>query len=768
MTDSFPNEPAPFITFYSFKGGVGRSMALVNVAGILAGRGFRVLAIDLDLEAPGISYLMGKERAEGEESPPGFVDLVLQGVKQPKQSDLFRAQPAELVERYTQPYAIPEELQHSDEGSLRIMPAGRFDANYGQRLNDLALGKLYAEGYGWRVIQAFKKKVQESRAFDYVFVDSRTGFSEESGICTRDLADYLVIVTGLNHQNTEGTARFLQALKASEPQLKDFRVVLSPMPIGEDELADQRQAEIQRRLSDAWGEEVSVSLQIPYHPRLAITEEPYVFSRSRGPLYQAYRSVEREVLVMLGHTANELSTKISEVISRGEPERAVETMRRLIKLDHGRQRLFDIFMTLNDEDISEKMEPVLSFIGENLADIPAPLYEFAAHRLAQLKRPEAALFYERAIEQQPDDIKLLNDYAVFLKNVWGDHEAAEQYYRRALEVDPRHGGVLTNYASFLTDVRSDHEAAEEHYQRALEVAPQHVDVLTNYASFLTDVRSGHDQAEEHYRRALEVDPKNVNALNHYASFLTDVRGDHDAAEEHYRRVLEVDPKNAGALNNYANFLTDVRRDHDRAEKYYRRALEADPQYVDVLHNYAVFLWRVRGDYDAAEEHYRRALEVDPKHAGVLGNYASFLTDVRGDHKAAKEYYRRALEVEPDDANTLGNYAKLLFIQGRPDEGAEMLRKAFAREPEEAALNCALYFYAYAYAWTEWPDALAKLKVLLLKGERSKGWKLGENARAAREQGHPEPEFVEALAKVVSDEESIETLEQFPVWWDVLT
>ena len=32
-------------------------MALINTAAILAGRGFRVLVIDLDLEAPGISYL---------------------------------------------------------------------------------------------------------------------------------------------------------------------------------------------------------------------------------------------------------------------------------------------------------------------------------------------------------------------------------------------------------------------------------------------------------------------------------------------------------------------------------------------------------------------------------------------------------------------------------------------------------------------------------------------------------------------------------------
>ena len=34
---------ACFFTFYSFKGGVGRSMAMANVADILARRGLRVL-----------------------------------------------------------------------------------------------------------------------------------------------------------------------------------------------------------------------------------------------------------------------------------------------------------------------------------------------------------------------------------------------------------------------------------------------------------------------------------------------------------------------------------------------------------------------------------------------------------------------------------------------------------------------------------------------------------------------------------------------------
>lgn len=51
------NVKLPFVvTFYSFKGDVGRSTSLALVANILANRGYRIVMIDFDLEAPGLSF----------------------------------------------------------------------------------------------------------------------------------------------------------------------------------------------------------------------------------------------------------------------------------------------------------------------------------------------------------------------------------------------------------------------------------------------------------------------------------------------------------------------------------------------------------------------------------------------------------------------------------------------------------------------------------------------------------------------------------------
>src|ERR1035437_8958779 len=131
-------------------------MALINTAGILAGRrGFRVLVLDLDLEAPGLSYLdpelpdVSPEQTQRQlPLQSGFVDLLSDAQERGAKAHLFTLSAAELEARYTQRIRIPASLREFPDGSLRIMPAGRFDRNYAQRLDALNLSALYREGLG--------------------------------------------------------------------------------------------------------------------------------------------------------------------------------------------------------------------------------------------------------------------------------------------------------------------------------------------------------------------------------------------------------------------------------------------------------------------------------------------------------------------------------------------------------------------------------------------------------------------------------------------
>src|SRR5580692_11373070 len=66
-------------TFYSFKGGVGRTMALANVAALLAKWGYSILIVDWDLEAPGLERFfasLSPEIGNLRSTKPGIVDLM--------------------------------------------------------------------------------------------------------------------------------------------------------------------------------------------------------------------------------------------------------------------------------------------------------------------------------------------------------------------------------------------------------------------------------------------------------------------------------------------------------------------------------------------------------------------------------------------------------------------------------------------------------------------------------------------------------------------
>jgi len=65
-------------TFYSYKGGVGRSMGLANIAEWYYLQGLRVVMIDWDLEAPGLEnfFYDDPEQIETIRSQLGIIDLL--------------------------------------------------------------------------------------------------------------------------------------------------------------------------------------------------------------------------------------------------------------------------------------------------------------------------------------------------------------------------------------------------------------------------------------------------------------------------------------------------------------------------------------------------------------------------------------------------------------------------------------------------------------------------------------------------------------------
>ena len=109
------------VSFFSFKGGVGRTTTLVATALTLARHGHRVAVVDLDLESPGISTFF---LPDTEESPPGMIDYLLEKNIQGKNWKL--KDHLELVK--------DPKLLGDTEKSLPILSAGNVDNNYLEKL----------------------------------------------------------------------------------------------------------------------------------------------------------------------------------------------------------------------------------------------------------------------------------------------------------------------------------------------------------------------------------------------------------------------------------------------------------------------------------------------------------------------------------------------------------------------------------------------------------------------------------------------------------
>src|SRR5258708_6289222 len=80
------------VTFYSCKGGTGRSMALANFAWALAANGQRVLAVDWDLEAPGLHryfhpFLVDPELRDTDGLIDAFWELAAAGLQTVKAAE---------------------------------------------------------------------------------------------------------------------------------------------------------------------------------------------------------------------------------------------------------------------------------------------------------------------------------------------------------------------------------------------------------------------------------------------------------------------------------------------------------------------------------------------------------------------------------------------------------------------------------------------------------------------------------------------------------
>jgi cellulose biosynthesis protein BcsQ/Tfp pilus assembly protein PilF len=612
-----------FVAFYSFKGGVGRSMALINAACILAGHGRRVLAIDLDLEAPGISYLVLREK-QGARPTKGFVDFIYDILTSKTQSPLVGPAAPRALLRYTTELSLPSDFKRAAGGSLRIMPAGKMDRGYEQRRQDIDLHRLYLEQKGEPIVQHLRQLIVASKQFDYVLIDSRTGFADEAGISVRDLADHVIVLHGLNHQNVEGTARFLKRFKVRAPRFEQMGMafVASPIPLGEDDLREKRMRIAESTFKRALNRATKIRLEIPYHPRLALDESPFIFRGTQSALHSAYGRIEDQVRTFNADTVLQWTKRFRDLVSKDQPTLAIDALHKLGTLSPETAK-FRATRALQ-ESVGKKNFPVYWEYVKSIGEIDVGALTTAIeHYNRTEQKTEASKLYEELLPRIQEDSERLAEAAQFFSTLQKDLAKAEELYKKAVMLSPKNALVLARYGNFLEHNLTQYTKAAALYRRAAKADPGSNRALIMLGQLLQKRNRNAALVEKTFRRAIEVTPGDPDAKWCLALLLARQNRSPQEAEALMRECAGFTPYKAPALAALAVILWQNTRNYQEARKQFNLALALDSLSSNTAANYAGFLLARGSDLNEAEKQIEEAWGLAYKQGGQIAAELAF-------------------------------------------------------------------------------------------------------------------------------------------------
>ncbi len=263
---------------------------MANAARYLASLGKRVVAIDFDLEAPGLHYKLGVGRSgarAGDVLPErGVVDYLLSVISHEKKVLPLSS------------YLLPVPLPRGTPGKLHLMPAGAAPSGeYWKALTRLLHRDSLsdADESGIAACLELKARIEQELKADFILIDSRTGITEMAGLATTLLADKVVCLMIYNRESLIGTRAVLRSFGRA-PRLKsqkpiELLPVLSRVPKEDDDTLKEVLQVLNERGSSP-NETLALSriFVLRVDPDLATEEKVHVGGdrSSRSLLYQDY------------------------------------------------------------------------------------------------------------------------------------------------------------------------------------------------------------------------------------------------------------------------------------------------------------------------------------------------------------------------------------------------------------------------------------------------------------------------------------------------
>ena len=208
IQDALRGDKPAILTYFSHKGGVGRTTAMVSTAILMARDGHKVALVDLDIEAPGLGSFFGESTDEG------LIDLLIAPSVHPLALD-------------TAAIRVSDESIIGDGAPIRVLPAGVVDEHYMEMMARLDMGSSTNGGeMRQKLTQVLGAIAEQWPGLDYVLVDARAGFHDLGGLMLASLTHGAVVVATLNPQSHLGVRQVARLL--AKPASRSSR---KPVPL---------------------------------------------------------------------------------------------------------------------------------------------------------------------------------------------------------------------------------------------------------------------------------------------------------------------------------------------------------------------------------------------------------------------------------------------------------------------------------------------------------------------------------------------------------
>lgn len=205
------------ITFYSYKGGVGRTMCLANIAVLLARWKYRTLIVDWDLEAPGLEHFYHDFiKIDQAQAQKGVIDLLTENNTDPQAVSWWKKAIVNIP--------LPDTTT-----PLHLLTAGNRDENYYTMVRQFDVKNFYNNKNGGEIIEELR--TQWKSEYDFILVDSRTGITDIGGICTVQLPEILVMLFTATEQGFNGIRSVAQRALEAKKKLGFNPVNLMILPV---------------------------------------------------------------------------------------------------------------------------------------------------------------------------------------------------------------------------------------------------------------------------------------------------------------------------------------------------------------------------------------------------------------------------------------------------------------------------------------------------------------------------------------------------------